>query len=119
LIFKARRTLTNVGEDARIDPAVNAAIPELVDALNQWGVTRVTWFQAFHGYPVVWLVTDTDAAKAVVRNHSCFRSTVQDILVANGVDSALAAETALRGVTVESEETVVRDFDGSWFNAMR
>jgi hypothetical protein len=108
-----------MGEGGRIDNSVEAAVPKIVDALNQWGVTRVTWFRAFHGYPVVWLVTETDAAKAVVMDHSCFRSTVQDILVANGAEPALAAETALRGVTVESEETVARDFDGSWFNAMR
>jgi hypothetical protein len=108
-----------VGEDASIGPAVNAAVPLIVEALSRWGVIRVTWFQAVHGYSVVWLVTETDAAKAVVLGHSCFRSTVQDILVASGVETALAVQTALRGVTAESEETVARDFDGSWFNAMR
>ena len=108
-----------MGEDAPIGPAVSAAVPQIVDALKPWGVTRVTWFEAFHGYPVIWLVTETDAAKAVVQDHACFRSTVQELLVACGVGTALAEQTALRGVTVESEETVARDFDGSWFNAMR
>jgi hypothetical protein len=108
-----------VTEQPRIDDVVNAAIPKIVAALGQHGVNRAIWFQAFHGYPVVWLVTDTDAEKTLVARHSCFWSTVQEILIDSGLDSVLAEQTGLRGVTVQSEETVRRDFDGSWFNAMR
>lgn len=37
------------------------------------------------------------------------RSIDREILVAKDVESALAAQSELRGVTVESEETVDRD----------
>ncbi len=94
--------------------AVVAAIPAIVAAFAK--CQGVRWFLAFHGEPVVWLVTETDADKAVLLDSGVLRSEVQRALSAAGVADELVVRAR---VTVESEETVARDFDGKWHYAMR
>ena len=96
--------------------AVVAAVPVIIGSLAANGVTDVQWFLAFHGYPVVWLVTTSDAEKAVVAEHGFFRAEVLSALAEAGVAPDLLERVH---VTVESQETVDRDFEGSWFYAMR
>jgi hypothetical protein len=96
--------------------AVAEAVPVIVGALAAHGVTDVQWFIAFHGYPVIWLVTASDDEKAAVAGRGFFRPEVVVALSAAGVESDLAQRVS---VTVESQETVDRDFEGSWFYAMR
>jgi|EBPBio282013_DNA_FD.fasta_scaffold13737_5 hypothetical protein len=109
----------NSGDAAReseTSAAVTSAVPVIIRSLAAHGVTDVQWFLAFHGYPVVWLVTSTDAEKATVVEHGFFRSQVLSALAGAGVARDLVERA---GVTVESQETVDRDFEGSWFYAMR
>ena len=102
--------------DGATSAAVAVAIPAIVAATAGQGVVDAHWFIAFHGYPVIWLVTTTDADKDEVAARGFFRPEVLVALRAAGVRSDLVDRTH---VTVESQETVDRDFDGSWFNAMR
>ncbi|GAB2698477.1 hypothetical protein [Thalassiella azotivora] len=96
--------------------AVTQAIPAVVAAGADLGVIDARWFLAFHGYPVIWLVTATDEAKVAVTEHGLLRPQVMAALQVAGVRLDLVEQTQ---VTVESEETVKRDFEGSWFNAMK
>jgi len=96
--------------------AVTAAVPMIIGSLAANGVTNVHWFLSFHGYPVIWLVTNSDAEKERVTEHGCFRTEVLSALAEAGVADDLVERTH---VTVESEQTVDRDFEGSWFYAMR
>jgi hypothetical protein len=96
--------------------AVQAATPTIVAALKRWGVTGLQFFLAFGGEPVIWLVTSTDAEKNDVANHGFFVGEVRTLLL----EAGLAPELATRAsVTVESQETVDRDYESSWFSAMR
>jgi hypothetical protein len=95
---------------------VTDAVPVIVRSLAAHGVSDVQWFLAFHGYPVVWLVTSTDTEKATVVEQGFFRRDVLSALAGAGVAPDLVERAA---VTVESQETVDRDFEGSWFYAMR
>ena len=96
--------------------AIARAVPRLVDALGEWGITDVRWFLAFHGEPVLWLETRTDAEKAAVAARECFTEQVREILTEAGLDADLARRAR---VTVESAQSVERDFEGSWFYAMK
>ena len=87
-----------------------------VESLSASGVTGVRWFLAFRGEPVIWLVTATDADKSRVAQHGFSRDIVCRLLVQAGLSDDLATRV---GLTAESEETVARDFQGSWFYAMR
>lgn len=78
------------------------------------GVDRVDYVAALPDPNVwVWLGTQTDAQRDAL-------VTANDLLVQ--VRRVLAQEVVgidITGVTVQSEETVNRDFEGSWFYAMR
>lgn len=96
--------------------AVARAVPAIVAAGAGLGVSHVHWFLAFHGYPVIWLVTATDDEKAALAEHGLLRQEVLAVLGETGVRPDLVERTQ---ITVESKETVDRDYEGSWFNAMR
>jgi len=102
--------------DGATGAAVALAIPAIVAATAGQGVVDAQWFIAFHGYPVIWLVTTADTEKEEVAARGFFRPEVLVPLRVAGVRSDLADRTH---VTVESQETVDRDFQGSWFYAMR
>jgi hypothetical protein len=102
----ARRTRRAMERGAK------AAVAEL----RATGVTRSISFLGFHCDPVVWLVTATDDAKDAVCRDGIPRPLVIEHLLKAGVRADLAAAA---GVTVESQETVDRDWDGNWHFAMR
>ena len=106
----------SAARESETSAAVTAAIPVIVGSLATHGVRDVQWFLAFHGYPVMWLMTSTDAEKATAVEHGFFRPEVLAALAQAGVAPDLVERA---GVTVESQETVDRDFEGSWFYAMR
>lgn len=114
-------TMRRVGEDLEgrwrdTRPAVADAVPLIVAALASHGVTGVKWFLAFHGYPVVWLVTATDAQKLEVLKHGSFQAEVQSLLADARVSPDLVEQAV---VTAESQETVDRNWDGNWWHAMK
>lgn len=87
-----------------------------VDDLRSSGITRSISFLGFHCDPVVWLVTETDAARDAICRNGIPRPQVIEHLLEAGVRPDLAAAA---GVTIESQETVDRDWDGKWHFAMR
>jgi hypothetical protein len=99
-----------------VEQVMETATRSIVGALHEHGVIDVHWFLAYEGYPVVWLVTETDVEKAAVAGQGFFRPTVQQLLADAGVPTDLAARA---GVTVESNESVDREWDGKWHFAMR
>jgi len=102
--------------DAATSAAVTLAVPAIVSAGAENGLVDVLWFLAFHGYPVIWLVTATDAQKAEVGGRGLLRSEVLTALTDAGLRSGLVKQVQ---ITVESQETVDRDYEGSWFYALR
>lgn len=108
------------GNDSTLEAVTRAgaaaAVAPIVRALDRFGVVSAYWFLAYAGEPVIWLVTRSDRDKARVTEQGMFTARVQDLLVAAGVPPELAGQAQ---VTVESEETVERDFEGSWRYAMK
>lgn len=104
------------GRERATSRAVTAAVPAIVRALAGHGVTDAYWFLAYYGYPVIWLITSTDAEKADVAAHGFFRAEVLAALGGAGVAPDLAERA---GLTVESHETVNRDFEGNWYAVMK
>jgi hypothetical protein len=101
--------------ESATERATEGAVPEIVAALTEWGITKAFWFLAYAGYPVVWLVTATDSEKEAAPLEPLTEK-VRAILANAGVSGDLAARAA---VSVESEETVARDWDGDWWAAMK
>jgi hypothetical protein len=58
-----------------------------------------------------WVVTDRDSERAVLAGDSALRATLNEVAVKAGF--------APDSFTFQSQETVDRDYDGSWFYAMR
>lgn len=91
--------------------------PALLRAFGDLGVIRIEYVSAFP-FPDdawVWLGTSTDAERdALVRSEPEVLVEVRLIAERHGF---LAERVS--GVTVQSEETVARDFQGSWFYALR
>lgn len=96
--------------------AVEQANRAIVAALQEHGVIDVHWFRAYYGEPVLWLVTATDLQREAVARSGCFRDVVLPLLGEFGVPSDLLKDAC---VTVESNETVDRDWNGNWFHAMK
>jgi hypothetical protein len=91
--------------------------PALLQAFRDWGVTRIEYVSAFPSQDDawVWLGTATDAERdALAGSDPQVLSEVRLIAERHGF---LAEKVS--GVTVQSEETVARDFEGSWFYALR
>ena len=111
--------VSSVGPDRRegaTSAATAAAVPGIVDATGEHGVTDVHWFLAYYGYPVIWLVTASDEEKAEVKGRGLLRAEVLAALGDAGVAPDLVERTV---VGVESQETVDRDFEGNWYYAMK
>lgn len=97
--------------------ALERAEPELLARLARHGVVRVEWVVGFvEPYRVsAWLGTRTDAERDALPE-APFLAEVREILVAAG----LPGDTARFECTVvQSQETVDRDHQGSWFYALR
>lgn len=91
--------------------------PALLQAFRQAGVGRVEYVTAFpsHDATWVWLGTATDAERNALNvTHPRMLAQVRFIAEQHGLSSE-----EISGVTVQSDETVTRDFEGSWFQATR
>ena len=91
-------------------------MPWIVQTLAGYGVVGAFSFGAYSDKPVVWLVTRTDAEKALVEKRGFFRDVVCQLLLDAGLPADLSAATL---VTVESDETVDRDFGGDWWPVVK
>jgi hypothetical protein len=103
--------------DYRWQVLVNAR-PALVDAFFHDGVIRVEYVSAFpYQQPfAVWLGTATDSEAARLQTSPTIRARVHDLLVAHGFEEQDLGELM---VVVQSQETVDREYDSSWFYALR
>lgn len=103
-----------------IDPrwfVLQGAKPELLRALGVDGVVRIE-FVADAGTPgiAVWLGLTTDAERDALPGKDPLLARVRDVLRLAGLREDDLAET----VTVaQSQETVDREFEGTWFRALR
>ena len=95
---------------------MHRAARRLVVELKDQGVTGDYSFLGFHCDPVVWLVTQTDLDRDKILESGLLRELVIQRLKEAGVKGELAEQA---GATIESQETVDRDFDGNWRNAMQ
>lgn len=91
---------------------------ELLKRVEGRGVTRVTSVAAFPDVPGawIWLCTRTDAERDTLIGDPTIVSTGLSALEDAGFASP---DTSRSGVVVQSQETVDRDFEGSWFYAQR
>lgn len=102
----------------RVWAALERARPVLLERLEPYGVVGVQYVVGFvHPFEVwVWLVTSSDAERDGLGDERPFLNEVGEVL--NEVE--LPVEDAnLEGTTVQSQETVDRDYEGSWFYALR
>jgi hypothetical protein len=91
--------------------------PALLRAFTHDGVVRIEYVSAFpfRDDAWVWLGTVMDAERdALVASEPPVLVQVQQIAEHHGFNAEKVS-----GVTVQSEETVARDFEGSWFYALR
>lgn len=91
--------------------------PALLQELLEAGIVRVEYVSSFPSQSDawVWLGTATDAERDVLAG------TEPELLarVRMVADEYGFTPTKVKGVTVQSEETVARDFEGSWFYVLR
>lgn len=94
------------------------ARPELLRAFGPRGVVRIEFVAAFPELDdfAVWLCTNTDDERDRLGLDNPLRDAVRAILL----KTAFSAEQ-LHGLmtTAQSQETVDRDCEGSWFYALR
>lgn len=88
----------------------------LLVAFSDRGVRRVEFATAFSEPYVseVWLGTSTDDERDALLDVHDLLELVADAVQASGLDSSL-----ITGATSQSQETVDRDYEGSWFYALR
>lgn len=92
-----------------------AARVGVIAGLADCGVSHVEYVAALPDPDVwVWLGTDTDAQRDNLAHADDLLARVRELLVSHGVVGVNAT-----GVTVQSAETVARDYEGSWFYALR
>lgn len=102
----------------RLFAALERAEPLLIEALQSAGVSRVEYAVGFvHPYRItVWLGTTTDAQRdELPRDQPCL-DLVLSILDSAGLPSEEVGEMS---TTAQSQETVDRAYEGSWFYALR
>ena len=94
------------------------ARPAIKDALLSEGVVRVEYVSAFPDQQqfAVWLGTTTDVEADRLRSSATAPARVHEVLVAHGFGEQDLGELM---VVVQSQETVDREYDGSWFYALR
>ena len=94
---------------------LNELKPVLIEAFSRDGVVRVEYVSAFPDQDDawVWLGATTDAERDALASSDLLVA-LRDVVRGVGFDSSL-----ISGVTVQSEQTVARDYAGSWFYALR
>jgi hypothetical protein len=98
--------------------ALERATPTIVQMLTSEGVIGVKYMVGFvHPFGVhVWLVTATDVQRSALGSSNPFLAEVTAAIL----DSGFPVEHgAIEGTIAQSQETVDRDYEGSWFNALR
>ena len=97
--------------------ALERAEPVLLTKLGRHGVVRIEWVVGFvKPYRVsAWLGTETDAERDSLPREP-FVDDVREILEAVGLPRDQAR---FDGTVAQSQETVDRDYQGSWFYALR
>ena len=98
--------------------ALERARPHLLDLLAGHGVRRIEFVAGFvEPYSVsVWLGTETDAERDVLPVDHPFREAVRQVLDSAGLPHGQAQ---FNGTVAQSQETVDREYEGSWFYALR
>jgi hypothetical protein len=97
---------------------LEAARGRLLAAFSEPGVDRVEYVVGFVGpYEVsVWLGTETDAERDSLARSEGLREDVARVLADCGLDRT---DAVFGAAVVQSQETVDRDYEGSWFYALR
>lgn len=97
---------------------IEKCTPILEETFRPRGVIRVRWVASFptNGSASAWLCVTTDAERDAMRTDPHVGDGVRETLLAQGFPARDAAKS---GAWIESQETVDRDFDSSWFHAMR
>ncbi|MEM9134220.1 MAG: hypothetical protein AAGA59_12065 [Actinomycetota bacterium] len=99
--------------------ALTDAKPALLDALSPVGVIRVEYVVGFvEPYRIaVWLGTSTDAQRDGLSQVDPEIDAVRRVLGPRLSDEECAWR--IEGTGAQSQETVDRDYQGSWFYALR
>jgi hypothetical protein len=102
----------------RVLAVLARAKPAVVERLVMNGVIGVEYVVGFvHPYEVwVWLVTVSDAERDLLGEELPFLEEIREVLTAAGLPPG---DAVLEGTTAQSQETVDRDYGGSWFYALR
>lgn len=98
--------------------ALEQATPRIVDALRDVGVIDAQYVVGFvHPFSVhVWLVTRTDTERDSLPRTNPF---VGEVRAAIRESNFPDEHASLDGTVAQSQETVDRDYEGSWFYALR
>lgn len=107
--------------DRSTDPRwglLQAARPALVEALSNHGVVRIEYVAAFPHFEhfSVWLGTKTDAERDLLGTTNPLHREVRNVLAEVGFTDEQLRELL---TTAQSQQTVDRDYAGSWFYALR
>lgn len=102
----------------RVFAALERATSELLTKLRHHGVSRIEYVVGFvKPYGIhVWLCTDTDKQRDALPAPNPFQDDVRAVLDAAGLPRD---ESTFEGTVAQSQETVDRDYGGSWFYALR
>lgn len=97
---------------------LESAGPLLIQGLRNRHINRIEFVAAFPHFEAfaVWLCTQTDADRDVIGTHDPLVDEVRSVLLEVGFRTDQLA--GLR-TTAQSQETIDRDFAGSWFYATR
>ena len=98
--------------------ALERATPAIISALESAGVVGVEYVVGFvHPFSIyVWLVTTTDAERDQMPTKDPFLDEVRRVI---GESQFPIEHGSIDGTVVQSQETVDRDYEGSWFYALR
>ena len=97
---------------------LEAAGIDLLAHFKSRGVVDVKWIAAFPDIPGVaaWLCTQSDDARDTLTLEPDLQEAMDGALKRAGM---AATEVAASSYVTQSQETVDRDFEGTWFSAMR
>jgi hypothetical protein len=110
------RRVRRAGRD--VWAALEQATPAIVRALAPNGVVDVQYVVGFvHPFSIhVWLVTATDAERDALGSRNPGLPDVKSAILASGLP---AEHATIDGTVAQSQETVDREYEGSWFYALR
>jgi hypothetical protein len=110
------RRVERAGRD--VWAALARATPAIVHTLASEGVIGAEFVVGFV-LPLdvyVWLVTATDAERDALGSSNPFLAEVTSAILTSGFP---VEHAAIAGTVAQSQETVDRDYEGSWFYALR